>query len=227
MIKVLECEDVRIEDLKINYNNILCSDDIKIYLKQIMEKYTNYHVNKIKQYSIDSIKQFMMMDKKLLNKNINVNIRSDYKENEKYEMDVNTLFTIMIIFNVNNFERLLLDSGLVYVLIDLFNFSHDFNIISKYISNFKVIIDKNYILFGKVWISFPGISIFKASLINYSIYTSELYKHLNRISVHLNYLYSKINSYINDESISKKMKLKKILNDKDIQNILKLYEISK
>ena len=203
MIKVLECEDVRIEDLKINYNNILCSDDIKIYLKQIMEKYTNYHVNKIKQYSIDSIKQFMMMDKKLLNKNINVNIRSDYKENEKYEMDVNTLFTIMVIFNVNNF------------------------VISKYISNFKVIIDKNYILFGKVWISFPGISIFKASLINYSIYTSELYKHLNRISVHLNYLYSKINSYINDESISKKMKLKKILNDKDIQNILKLYEISK
>ena len=213
---------INIENIKINYNSIECPDNVKPYLKQIMEKCMDYHINTIKEKSINNLPKKIKYE----NRNISdVIIYSDYKENEKREIKT-IAEPIVIIFNAKNFERLLLVTSPSCVLIDLCNFTHDFNIINKYINNdFYIIIDPYYIIFGKIWFVFVAASTTKVSLISYSPYSFELYKYLNKISVHLNYLYSKINSYINDESISKKMKLKKILNDKDIQNILKIYNI--
>jgi len=224
MLKIRTTNIENIENIKINYNSIECPDNIKPYLKQIMEKCTDYHINTIKQQSIKNLaKQFKSKDESISNHII----LSDYKENEKREIKVNGEI-ITIIFNVKNFERLLLKNSTMCVLINLYNFSHDFNIINKYIkNNLFIVFDSNYIIFGKIWFVFLATPTMKLSLIDYSMYNSGLYKYLNKISVYLNYLYSKINLYVNDESISKKMKIKQILNDKDIRNILKMYNILK
>lgn len=221
MIKAINAK--KIIDFKLYYNNIICPENIKPHLTQLAEKHTNYQASTIKQKNIDVISNIVY---KMINKSC-LNVYSDYKENEKREININNS-NIVIIFNINNIERLLIDAAWVCVLIDLSNFTHDLNCINKYASNrFYIIVDPYYIIFSKIWILFPTMSLFKISLTNFALYSPDLYKYLNRISIHLNYLYSKIDLYINDDSISKKMKLKKILEDKDIQNILKIYSSTK
>ena len=215
--KILTINDIdKIENLRLNYNSIYCPENIKAYLQQIAEKNSGYTPSTIKPKIINEIIN-------MLNLNAEIIVYSDYKENESHNINIINSTVITIIFNVNNFERLLLvDASRIFVLIDLSNFTHDFNIIAKYISAYNILIDPYYIIFSKVWINFSTSSLIKNSFIEYIPYNPNLYKCLNRISFLINCLYVIINKYISNESIGKKVKLKRIMTDKDINNILKI-----
>ena len=215
--------NIKIENLKLTYNSIQCSDLIKPYLEQILKKYSGYQPSNIKQKNIDSLINFTLLN----NKTKDVIVYSDYKENEKRDVPTSGAMPLTIIFNINNFERLLLLPGMSCVLVDLCNFTHDFNILSKYFGKYiTYMINNYYLLLGKIWIIFYASPIVKNSMINYSAYNPDLYMSLNRISVHLKWLYSKMYSYIIDESVPKKMKLKRMIEDKYVKNILELYGLN-
>jgi hypothetical protein len=208
----------KFEDIKLNYNSINFNfqiENIKPYLEKIAEKY-NYHKNMIK---LDCVNNLTKLISKEFNFN-NINIISDYKENSNKNI---TLFNICvnIIFNINNYERLCSNDNLSCVLIDLYNFNNNINLISKYFpKRIFIYIHPYYILFGKFWFIFNVTTTSKHLFIDYSIYNPQLYIILNKLSTYLKYLYSHINEIILDNEINKINKFKKIINDEQIKNVL-------
>jgi len=172
---------------------------------------------KIKKYKEIMIDKCIRILKERNQSNKKYNIISDYKMNSRimsYENDD----WINIIFNPLNYEKLLSNNGEQFVLIDLNNFTHDMNIIIKYLHyQLHVIIDPYYFIQGKIWINFLASSLPKYSFISMNRYSYYFLLYMNKLSIYLKYLYSIFQKY--DYSISK------IKKDKEVQYLFKMFNI--
>ena len=217
MSKINYAKDIKIENMHLKYNSFSeYTDIIKPYLIELANKYTRSKPSTIKQECIDYFTH------NYYNKTDKLSIYSDYKENSEREINVDGT-VITIIFNIDNYERLLMSDCISYVLVDLNNFTHDISIISKYITmKYDYHINLYYFILGKIWIYFGTTALIKNTLIDSSVYYPDLQMELNRYSIYLRYLYSKIYYYAIDKTLSKKEIMNKILNDVEIQNIINI-----
>lgn len=83
----------------------------------------------------------------------NINIISDHLENSAYVVDYTVHQTMAIIFNPSNLERLLIDDEVICVLMNLNNFTHDYQIINKYLPRlWSVIVEPKRLVRGYIWV---------------------------------------------------------------------------
>ena len=189
---------------KINYNSFTKSEDEKINkcLKKIIKIDKNEIINKLSEYY-----------RKLTECNT-FNIMSDYKENSNYKIINENYNNVLIIFNIKNFERLILDTCVAFILIDLNNFSNDFKIVNKYINRqIWIVPSDTYLLYGKIWLYVPIIITQKFNFLNYYNYISDFDIYLLKYSTISNYIRYLIKKYNYDVKKIKKHKILDICNN--------------
>jgi len=215
----------KIENLKLNYNSVVMPENVRECLPELVSKFFDeYKPSTIKQACTNELVECLNA---MRPKHKDFIIISDYKENEKRIVPVENGQMVNIIFNVNNYERLFLNYNISCVLIDMMNFSKEFNVISKYINEgyYQCYVHPYYLVFGKIWFIFSAIPFKKNVLSNSALYSPDLHMYLNKISVYLKALYSKIEATLNDVidgKISVKSKYKVIVNSSEVQTILTL-----
>jgi len=218
----------KFDNINIRTNSLYYNQDVLNYLDKIIKKYSIKYKN-IKDIKNNCINELLSITSLLYDSKFN--IISDYNENKEKELKYENNLTI--IFNINNFERLLLNIGCYCILINLTNFSNEINKINKYIfgNTIRIYIHPYYIIFGKIWIIANCSHIAKHYLDDYILYIPNLYIELNIISTYLNILYKKMEMYFNSSNSSNLNKntnldiMKKIMNDKEIQSIFNKFKL--
>lgn len=124
----------------LTFANLGCDDMINFFK-------TYYHTTKTE--SIEYLRRIAIK----MGAAENINIISDHLENSAYVVDYTVHQTMAIIFNTSNLERLLIDDEVICVLMNLNSFTHDYQIINKYLPRlWYVIVEPKRLVRGYIWV---------------------------------------------------------------------------